>query len=220
MAHVDTPPIVASKPLLRGYIHLAAAIVAPFALVGLLIISDSLRDVIGAAVFGGSLILSYTTSAAYHVIPWNARRRNVARALDHSMIFVLIAGTYTPFALKLLTNAWGISIMAVVWGLAAVGMLLEVLAPGAPRLVRVGIYLAIGWVGIVPIVQFADALTARAFALLIASGVLYSAGGLFYARRWPDLFPSVFGFHEAFHLMTALASGLIFFIVAVYVLPY
>ena len=219
MAHKDTP-IVASKPLLRGYIHLAAAIVAPFGLVWLLVVSDSLSDVIGAAVFGGSLVLSYTTSAAYHVIPWNARHRNVARALDHSMIFVLIAGTYTPFALKLLTNAWGISIMAVVWGLTVVGTLLEVVAPSAPRLVRVGLYIAIGWVGLVPVAQFADALTVQAFALLIASGLLYSVGGLFYAKRWPDPSPRVFGFHEVFHLMTAMASGLLFFIVAVYVLPY
>ena len=217
---MGSPPIDASRPLLRGYLHLAVAIATPFALVWLLLISDSPRDLIGAAVFGGSLILMYTTSAMYHVIPWSARYRNVMRTVDHSMIFVLIAGTYTPFALKLLSTAWGISSMALVWGLAAVGILIEVVAPRAPRRLRVSIYLAIGWLCIIPIVQFAAALTVEALVLVIASAMLYSVGGLAYAKRWPDLFPSVFGFHEVFHSMVALASGLLFFVIAVYVLPY
>ena len=217
---MDSPPIVAFRPLLRGYIHLAAAILTPFALAWLLLISDSQRDLIGGAIFGGSLILMYTTSAVYHVIPWSPSYRNVVRTLDHSMIFVLIAGTYTPFALKLLSAAWGISFIAVVWGLASAGILLEVLAPWAPRLLRVSIYLAIGWLGIIPIVQIAAALTFEALVLLIASGMLYSAGGLAYAKRWPDPFPRVFGFHEVFHSMVALASGLLFFVIVVYVLPY
>ena len=220
MADFASRPTVASWPLLRGYVHLAVAIVTPFALVRLLIIADSPRDLIGSAVFGGSLILMYTTSAIYHVFPWRPHYRRFLRTIDHSMIFVLIAGTYTPFALKLLSSAWGISIMAMVWGLAAVGILLEVIRPRSPRLFRVSIYLATGWVGVIPIGQFASALTVQALVLVIASGMLYSAGGFAYAKRWPDLFPRVFGFHEVFHSMVALASGLLFFVIAVYVLPY
>jgi len=210
----------ARPPLLRGYIHLAVAFVTPFALVVLLLIADSPRDYVGAAIFGASLILVYTTSAVYHVAPWNARNRGIMRRIDHSMIFLFIAGTYTPFTLKLLDNAWGISILSVVWGLASVGIVLKVIAPGVPRWLGVSLYIALGWVGLIPAAQIAASLPFDALALMIAGGLLYSVGGIFYMARWPDPFPRVFGFHETFHSMVALASVMFYFVVADHVLPY
>ncbi|MCH7787738.1 MAG: hemolysin III family protein [Chloroflexi bacterium] len=210
---------LAKPPLLRGYIHLVVAVVTPFALVGLLLIADSPRDYAGAAIFGSSLILVYTTSAAYHVMPWNVRYRAIMRRLDHSMIFLFIAGTYTPFTLKLLGNAWGISILSVVWGLASVGIALKLIAPNVPRWLGVSLYIALGWVGLVPATQIAASLPFEALMLMIAGGLLYSVGGVFYMMRWPDPFPRVFGFHEIFHSMVALASVIFYFVVADYVLP-
>ena len=217
---MDNRTALARPPLLRGYIQLMVAVVTPFALVGLLLIADSPRDYAGAAIFGASLILAYTTSAAYHVMPWNVRYRAIMRRLDHSMIFLFIAGTYTPFTLKLLGGAWGISILSVVWGLACIGITLKLIAPNVPRWLGVSLYITLGWVGLVPVSQIAASLPIEALALMVAGGLLYSVGGIFYMARWPDPFPRVFGFHEVFHSMVALASVMFYFVVADYVLPF
>ncbi|MCH7652536.1 MAG: hemolysin III family protein [Chloroflexi bacterium] len=209
-----------ARPLLRGYIHLVAAVTTPPALVMLLILSDSPRDYVGAAIFGASLILVFTTSAIYHVVSWNDSHRSVVRRMDHAMIYILIGGTYTPFMLKLLGNAWGISVLSVVWGLAGVGIIMKVLVPRSPRWLGVSTYLAIGWIGLIPIVQVAAALPLEALLLLIAGGLLYSSGGLVYLFRRPDPVPRVFGYHETFHTMVVFACGIFYYVVAVYVLPY
>ena len=209
-----------ARPLLRGYIHLVAATTTPFALFLLLLLSDSPRDYVGGAIFGASLILVFTTSAAYHVVSWNASHRDVVRRIDHAMIYVLIGGTYTPFTLKLLGDAWGISVLSVVWGLAGVGIIMRAFVPSAPRWLAVSTYLAIGWIGLIPIVQVAAALPLKALLLLIAGGLLYSLGGLVYLYRRPDPMPRVFGYHEMFHSMVVIACGIFYYVVAVYVLPY
>ena len=212
--------VPSSRPLLRGYIHLAAALAAPFALLLLILLADSPRDYVGGAIFGASLILVFGTSAMYHVVNWNDFYRGVVRRMDHAMIYVLIGGTYTPFTLKLLGNAWGISVLSVVWGLAGVGILMKVFAPGAPRWLGVATYLMIGWIGLIPIVQVAAALPLNALLLLIAGGLLYSSGGLVYLFRRPDPVPRVFGYHEMFHSMVVIACGIFYYVVAAYVLPY
>jgi hemolysin III len=209
-----------ARPLLRGYIHLVAALTTPFALVTLLLLSDSARDYVGGAIFGASLILVFTTSATYHVVNWNAFHRSVVRRMDHAMIYILIGGTYTPFTLKLLGEAWGISVLSVVWGLAGAGIIMKVFVPSAPRWLGVSTYLTIGWVGLIPIVQVAAALPLKALLLLIAGGLLYSSGGLIYLFRRPDPMPRVFGYHEMFHSMVVFACGIFYYVVAVYVLPY
>ena len=205
-------------PILRGYLHLAGAIVAPFALLLLLFIADSPRGVVGGAIFGASLIILYSTSAAYHLLPLGRRSRGVMKRLDHSNIFVFIAGAYTPFALKLMSNSWGIPVLSVVGGLALVGFITALAAPAPPRWVRVGLYLAIGWVGIAAISQLLKALPGEAFAMLVLSGILFSLGGAAYAARWPDPFPRVFGYHEVFHALQVAATAVIYSVVAIYVL--
>ena len=213
-----TQTSAAAPPVFRGYLHLANALVAPFALLLLLYIADSPREVVGGAVFGASLMILYSTSATFHLFPLGRRLRGLMKRLDHSTIFVFIAGAYTPFALNLMSTAWGIPVLSVVGGLAVVGIITSLAAPAAPRWIRVGLYFAVGWVGIVAISELVTTLPGEAFAMLVLSGVLFSAGGAIYATRWPNLFPSVLGYHEMFHVLQVAATTLIYSVVAVYVL--
>ena len=138
--------------------------------------------------------------------------------LDHSVIFIFIAGTYAPFALNAMSNAWGIPILCVVGSLALVGVVMSLAAPAPPRWVRVGLYLTLGWIGIVAITELARFLPREAFALLVLSGVLFSVGGVTYAIRRPDPFPRVFGYHEVFHTLQVTATVGIYSVVALYVI--
>lgn len=209
---------VAATPVLRGYLHLASAILAPFALVALVIIADSPRGVVGGALFGASLIALYSTSATYHILPWGRRMRRFMGRLDHSVIYIFIAGTYAPFALMLMSNAWGIPLLSVVGSLALVGFILTLAAPAPPRWVRVGLYLTLGWISVVAITELISSLPVEAFALLVLSGILFSVGGVTYATRRPDPFPRVFGYHEVFHTLQVAATVAIYSVVAIYVL--
>ena len=213
------PPVPGTAtPILRGYLHLAGAIVAPFALLHLLFIADSPRGVVGGAIFGASLVILYSTSAAYHLLPLGRRFRGVIKRLDHSNIFLFIAGTYTPFALKLMSDAWGIPVLSVVGGLALVGFITTLAAPAPPHWIRVGSYLALVWVGLAAISELLTALPGEAFAMLVLSGILFSLGGAAYATRWPDPFPRVFGYHEVFHALQVAATAVVYSVVAIYVL--
>jgi hemolysin III len=211
----DAPP--SPRPLLRGTLHLAAAIAAPAGLVLLLLIADSPRRYVGAAVFATSLMLLYTSSASYHLAPWPARLRAVMERVDHSMIFVFIAGTYTPFCLILLDYPWGIPMLAIVWSLAGLGVLSKIFLPHAPRWLTVAPYLALGWIGVIPAVQVVSAMSGGQLALLMLGGMLYTVGAVVYAKRWPDPFPRVFGFHEVFHALVVAGSAIHFALIAVYV---
>lgn len=205
------------RPLMRGTLHLAAALLAPAGLVALMFIADSPRRYVGAAVFATSLILLYASSASYHLVPWPDRLRGVMKRVDHSMIFLFIAGTYTPFCLIVLDYAWGIPMLAVVWTLAAIGVLSTILWPYAPRWLTVTPYLAIGWIGIIPAVQVVRVMSGGQLALLALGGALYTIGAVIYARKWPDPFPRIFGFHEVFHAFVIAGSALHFALVAIYV---
>lgn len=192
-----------ARPVLRGQVHLLMALASPAALLVLLFVADSPREYIGGAIFGVSLLLLFSTSSAYHLVE---RGQALLQRLDRSMIFVLIAGTYTPFCLVLLGNGWGIPILSVVWGLAGVGIASRALNPAPPRWLNLALYLGMGWVGLVAVAPIASAASSVVFALLLAGGVLYTLGGVIHARRRPDPFPSVFGYHELFHLLTAFAA--------------
>ena len=205
-----------AKPVLRGYLHLASAIVAPFALVFLVLVANSPRGTVGGAIFGASLVVLYWTSASYHVLV-GGRLRSFMSRLDRSFIFIFIAGAYTPFVLKLMSNAWGIPLLSVVGGLAVVGFVTTLIAPAAPRWARVGLYLIIGWVGIVGITELVRSLPSEALALLVLAGVLFSIGGATYATRRPDPFPQVFGYHETFHAFQVAATAVVYSVVAIYV---
>ena len=210
---------IAQRPTLRGAFHLAAAIAAMAGAVLLLLLANSARAYVGGAIFGTSLILLYTTSAAYHRINWSPRLRGIVRRLDHSMIFVLIAGTYTPICLLVLNTAWWISILSVVWGIAGAGIILKVAWPRAPKWLSVAFYLTIGWLALVATPQLGSLFTAGPLALLLLGGLLYTLGGVIYALRKPNPFPRVFGYHEVFHLLVIAGSVLHYSLVAIYLLP-
>lgn len=207
----------APRPLLRGTLHLVGAILAPIGLLALMLIADSPRRYVGAAIFSTSLILLYTSSATYHLVPWPDGLRRVMKRIDHSMIFVFIAGTYTPFCLIVLGYEWGIPMLSVVWTLAAAGVLTAVFWPRAPRWFTVGTYLALGWIGVIPAVQVVQAMSNPQLALLTLGGALYTIGAVIYARRWPDPYPRLFGFHEIFHACVVAGSAIHFALIAVYV---
>jgi hemolysin III len=204
---------------LRGYFHAIAAGAAVAGLVLLVLLAESPRAYVGGSIFAASLILLYLTSATYHTISWGRRMRAALKRLDHSMIFVLIGGTYTPFCLLVLNDAWGISMLAVIWSVAAAGIFLKVIWPGAPRWLGVILYASAGWMAVVATVPLTDWFTFAPLALLVAGGVLYTIGGIIYALRRPDPFPRVFGYHEVFHLLVIAGSVVHYTLVAAYLMP-
>ena len=205
------------RPALRGLLHLAAAVAAMFGAALLLLIAGSPTGYVGAAIFGVSLIALYGTSATYHQLTrWPSWGR-VAKRLDHAMIFLLIAGTYTPFCLKV-SLAWGIPVLAVVWSLAGTGALVKLFWPAGPRWLSVVLYMGLGWVGLGAVSEVLSVYTTMPLVLLAAGGLLYTAGGIVYGLRRPDPWPRVFGYHEVFHALVVAGSAVHFAAVALYVL--
>jgi hemolysin III len=182
-------------------------------------IAHTPRGYVGAAIFGAALIACFSVSASYHLVQWPDVLQRVMKRIDHSMIFVLIAGTYTPFCLVVLHGAWSISMLAVVWSIAGAGVVLKIAWPSAPRPLSVGAYLAAGWVALVATVPLLSAMALPALALLALGGVLCSIGGVVYGLRRPDPFPRVFGYHEVFHALVIAGVAVYFSLVAFYVLP-
>lgn len=218
MQMTDTTPPLPPRPILRGTLHGAMALVAPFGVLLLMLIAETPSGYAGGAIFAASLVALYVSSATYHLVPWPPRLKDVMKRVDHSMIFALIAGTYTPFCLIVLGRGWGITMLALVWTLAGLGMLLKIAWPHAPRWLGVGLYLAVGWLAIIPAYEVASRMGAWQSSLLILGGALYSIGGVIYAMKWPDPFPKVFGFHEVFHAFVIAGSLVHFTLIAVYVL--
>lgn len=207
------------RPLLRGVLHAVAAALAGAGAAVLLVVAASPRAYVGAAVFALSLALLYATSATYHRVTWRPALRRVVKRIDHAMIFVLIAGTYTPFCLLVLSDAWGITMLSVVWGVAGAGMLLKVAWPEAPRWVGVPLYLVVGWLAVIAAPQLLERLSGVPIAMLLTGGVLYSLGGVLYAIEWPNPWPRVFGYHEVFHALVVAGSAVHYALVALYLLP-
>ncbi len=209
--------LAAERPALRGTLHLVAALAATAATAWLLLIASSPTGYVGAAIFGTSLMLLYGTSATYHQIPWRPAWRQNARRMDHVMIYVLIAGTYTPFCLDL-SLAWGIPMLAVVWSLAGAGALLKFAWPDVPRWLVVSLYIGLGWVGLVAVSEVLGLYMGSPLALLLLGGAFYTLGGVIYALRRPDPWPRIFGYHEVFHTLIVAGSAVHYSLIAIYVL--
>jgi hemolysin III len=218
-ASAPTTEAPAPRPLLRGVFHAVAAVAAVGGIVLLVLLADSAGAYVGGAVFASSLVLLYTTSAAYHRITWKPRLRSLMKRLDHAMIFVLIAGTYTPFCLVVADTAWGISLLSVVWGLAGAGVIMKLAWPDAPRWLSVLLYLAVGWLALVATTELLSWFTLAPLLLLALGGLAYTLGGIVYAAGRPNPFPRVFGYHEVFHALVITGSALHFTLVALYVVP-
>jgi len=202
-AHPQLP-----KPLLSGVSH---EIAAAFALAGWVLLVRSApgpRAAVAAAVYGLSLFAQFAVSALYHRPSWGTRARLVMRRLDHAAIFMLIAGTYTPFCLLL--PGGGRGLLAGVWTAALAGMVLSVAWPLAPKWLMAALTVGLGWV-IVPILpSLHAAIGTGGLWLLGGGGLAYTIGAVTYATRWPDPSPRVFGYHEVFHALVILAAVLHF----------
>jgi len=197
------------KDPFSGISHLVGAflsIAALSVLVTLAALQATAWHVVSFSIYGASMILLYTASALYHLLPLSPKGEKVLRILDHVMIFMLIAGTYTPVCLVPLRGGWGWSIFGVVWGLAFAGIFVSTFWIHAPRWVSTGIYLLMGWVCIVAIYPIIKSLTMEGLAWLVAGGLFYSGGAVVYALKKPNPKPGVFGFHEIWHLFVMAGS--------------
>jgi hemolysin III len=200
---------VLDKPRLRGWIHLYcafAAFVAGSALVAVSWAVASKQAGHATLAYTLAIVAMFAVSATYHRVHWGPAARIWMRRLDHSMIFVFIAGTYTPFARLAMPRSTGHMVLAIVWGGALAGIALTLFWPDAPRWLGVALYLLLGWVAVWYAGMILHNAGVAATVLLAVGGALYSLGGVFYALRWPDPWPATFGYHETFHACTAVAA--------------
>jgi hemolysin III len=207
------------RPRLRGVFHQYAFFVALVAGAVLVLVADSARGRVAMWVYGGALACMFGVSAVYHRVTWRTTRvRMWMRRLDHLGILLLIAGTYTPFALLAFEGRLAIAILIAVWIGVAVGVVLNLAWVGAPSWVRVPAFVALGWVGLAGLPQLLDLGIAPAL-LVFAGGVLYTVGAVVYGLKRPDPAPAVFGYHEIFHLLVIAAAATHFVAIAAFVLP-
>ncbi|HSE08616.1 MAG TPA: hemolysin III family protein [Nocardioidaceae bacterium] len=193
------------KPKLRGWLHAASAPLTLAAGIVLIALSPNAATRVGSAIFAASALVLFTVSAIYHRGTWSPRVWGVLRRFDHANIFLLIAGSYTPFTLLLLEGRDRTVLLTVVWVGAALGILFRILWSGAPRWLYTPIYIGLGWAAVFYFGDFVDNAGAAVLTLMVVGGALYTLGGLVYGLRRPNPFPAWFGFHEVFHTLTVLA---------------
>jgi hemolysin III len=202
--------LATAKPRLRGWIHLwsfVSALIAGITLISLAGATVSAYAALGTTVYVVTVLGLFGVSALYHRKTWRTvGARTWMRRLDHSMIFLFIAGTYTPLAMMALQPTTGAVVLAVVWGGALGGVVLKLAWPNGPRWVGVPVYVALGWVAVFVLPDLMERAGVAALVLLLVGGVLYTAGALFYAMRWPDPWPRTFGYHEFFHSAVSAAA--------------
>jgi hemolysin III len=207
------------KPRLRGVSHQWAFFASLGAGAALIFAATGARAVIAMSIYAFSLSAMLGTSALYHRVTWTPEVRQWMRRLDHTMIFVFIAGTYTPFALLVMHGNLANLVLIVVWATAAAGLVLNLVWITAPYWVTSVIYLSTGWVAIVTLPQLWDEIGSVGVGLIALGGALYTAGAVVYARRKPDPRPQVFGYHEIFHVLVIAAAAVQYAAVAIYALP-
>jgi hemolysin III len=209
-----------AKPKLRGVSHQWAFIVSLFTGAVLVLLAPNGEALLAAGIYALSVAALFGTSALYHRINWRSlAARRWMRRLDHSMIFVLIAGTYTPFALLALDGTLATAILITVWSGAIAGVVLQLVWVDAPRGLSAVVYIAMGWVALAAFPQMVDKVGITGTALVAAGGLLYSVGAGIYAFKRPNPAPKVFGYHEVFHALVILAAALHYAVVALIVVP-
>jgi hemolysin III len=200
------------KPHLRGWLHLGAVPVTLAAGIVLVALSPTATTKLGSAVYAACSVLLFTVSAVYHRGRWSPSVHGVLQRIDHANIFLLIAGSYTPFTLLLLRGDDRVTMLALIWSGALLGVAFRVLWVGAPRWLYTPIYVALGWAAVFFLPQYAHGadrygvgIGVAVLALILVGGALYTLGGVVYGFRRPDPWPRYFGFHEVFHTLTILA---------------
>jgi hemolysin III len=208
------------KPRLRGVLHQWAFFVSLVGGVALVLVAPPGRATVATAIYATSIAALFGVSALYHRITWESvKARRWMRRLDHTMIFFLIAGTYTPFGLLVLDGPLAVAILCTVWGGALVGVVLNLVWIDSPKWVTALVYIVVGWVAIIAFPELTSELGVMAIVLLALGGLLYTLGAVVYARKWPDPSPAVFGYHEIFHALVIAAAVLQYAVIAFYVLP-
>lgn len=204
-----------------GLTHLGAAIAAAVGLIVLLYLGHgSAPKEVSLLVYGAALVLMFSASAAYHLV--NSRPAVIVflRKVDHSSIYLLIAGTYTPICLHFFTGFLRGGLLSIVWAMAIVGIVLKVFVLRAPRWLSTGIYLLMGWLSVMAIKEMLLVMPAGALVGIIAGGIFFTLGAIVYATQWPNFVPEVFGFHEVWHIFVILGCLSHFLVVAIYVAPH
>lgn len=215
-----TGPVIALatgtlRPRWRGLLHAWAFWLTLPAVAGLVVVADRGRAEV--VIYGLSLAAVFGVSAAYHRLARSDRAQRIMRRLDHSMIFVLIAGTYTPVCPIVLPRAQWIPLLTAVWGLALLGVGLKLWAPERHLRPTNALYLLTGWLAVLALPTFWRTVPPVGLGFMVAGGVLYSVGGIIFFRKRPDPLPHVFGYHEVWHAFTILAGACHFAMVAVVV---
>jgi hemolysin III len=213
--------VVLAKPLLRGWSHAAAALVAIAGLIGLIVITrHDTAKLVSMVIYGTALVLLFGVSATYHIINWPPKAKDWLRRADHATIFVFIAATYTPLVFNVLEGWWRVGVLAAVWICAAAGVAGAAPFLRIPRQLLASLYLAMGWVAVVALLPLTAALGWVAALLMALGGLQYSLGAAAYAFKRPRLWPRVFGYHELFHLAVISASVTFYVIVVHYAVPF
>jgi hemolysin III len=214
---VSPPPI--EKPRLRGVSHQWAFFVALVLGTVLVVLAPSAEARAATAIYAVAVCGLFGVSALYHRHTWGSAARRWMRRLDHSMIFVLIAGTYTPFGMLVLEGTLAVVVLCIVWGGALAGVIMKLVWIDAPKWLVAAAYVALGWVAVAAMPELGSRLGLAALALLIGGGTAYTAGAVIYALGRPNPAPKVFGYHEIFHALVIAAAGAHFAAIAFFVLP-
>jgi hemolysin III len=218
---VDLPNVTLPKPLLRGWSHAVAAVVAVAGLASLVVITrNDPAKLASMVVYGTGLVMLFAVSATYHIFNWPPRVKDWLRRADHATIFVFIAATYTPLVFNVLDGWWRLGVLITIWVCALAGVVGAAPFLRIPRAALAGLYLAMGWIAVVALVPLSAALGWAAALLMALGGLQYSLGAAAYAFRRPRLWPRVFGYHEVFHLAVITASITFYVIVVYYAVPY
>ncbi len=208
--HSSITTVVAElKPRLRGFLHTYAAATSIVSGVVLVFVTAALRGGSAAAttaIYSATVTLLFGTSALYHRRTWSPRAHRLMKRLDHSMIFVFIAGTYTPIAALILPRSAAIAVLVTVWTGALVGVALQTAWPHSPRWLSVPCYIALGWVAVFVLPDLLHNAGVAPLVLILLGGAIYTVGGVVYGLKRPNPIPGVFGFHEVFHACTLVAA--------------
>jgi len=202
-----------TKPLLRGYFHEWMFFISVGACIPLIANSTNSIELAATIVYSMGVCMMFGFSALYHRVDWRSRVLTIMRRLDHSAIFVMIAGSFTPICLLVLPGDTGIQLLFIIWIIAGIGILQIVLFTETPRLIRAGIYLIAGYIAIPYLSVMFSVMSMTNFILTTAGGTIYTVGAIGYGFQFPDISPKYFGYHEFFHILVSIAAVLHFIVI-------
>ena len=201
------------KPLLRGYFHEWMFFISIGACIPLISKSTNPNELIATIVYSIGIFMMFGFSALYPRINWRPKVLKVMRRLDHSSIFIMIAGSFTPICLLVLPDRLGLQLLLIIWIIAGIGIIQTVLFTNTPRMVRAGIYLIAGYMAIPYLSVLSSVMGFTNYALTVAGGTIYSVGAIGYGLKFPDFSPKYFGYHEFFHILVSVAAILHFIVI-------